>query len=44
MHNGRLNNTRYDDSGKPIKKSRFKVKNLEGTILREQSTISNKSL
>ena len=26
MHNGKLNNTRYNDSGKPMKKSSFKVK------------------
>ena len=42
MHSGKLNNTRCDDPGKPMKQTSFKVKkNLEGMIPREQSTISN---
>ena len=26
MHNGKINNTRYDDPRKPMKQSNFKVK------------------
>ena len=28
MHNGKVNNTRYDDPGKPMKQASFTVKNL----------------
>ena len=49
MHSGNLNNTRFDDLRKPMKKTSFVVKkNLGGvegggggTIPREQTTISN---
>jgi len=33
-YNRKLNNTRYDDSRKPMKQTNFKVKNLGGPILR----------
>ena len=36
MHSRKLKNTRCDDLGKPMKQTSFKVKNLGGTIPREQ--------
>ena len=37
MHSEKLKNTRYDDLGKPMKQTSFKVKkNLGETIPREQ--------
>ena len=39
-----LYNTRYDDLGKPMKQTSFKVKNLRGQSQEEQPTISNRSL
>ena len=30
MHNGKVNKTRYDDSGKLMKQTSFTVKNLGG--------------
>ena len=30
MHNGKVNKTRYDDLGKPMKQTSFTVKNLGG--------------
>ena len=35
MHNGKVNKTRYDDLGKPMKLSNFTVKNLEGNPSRK---------
>ena len=39
MHNRKVNKTRYDDSGKPMKQSSFTVNNLGGNLLEKQSTI-----
>ena len=39
MHNRKLNKTRYDDPGKPMKQTSFTVKNLGGNFLEKQSTI-----
>ena len=39
MHNGKLNKTRYDDPGKPMKPTSFTVKNLRGNLPKKQSTI-----
>ena len=36
MHSEKLKNTRCDDLRKPMKQINFKVKNLGGTIPREQ--------
>ena len=43
MHNGKLNKTRYDDSGKPMKQTNFTVKNLGGNLSEKQSTIIKRS-
>ena len=43
MHNGKLNKTRYDDLGKPMKQTSFTVKNLGGNIPEKQSTIIKRS-
>ena len=39
MHSGKLNKTRYDDLGKPMKQISFTIKNLEGNLPKKQSTI-----
>ena len=39
MHNGKVNKTRYDDSGKPMKQTNFIVKNHGGNLPEKQSTI-----
>ena len=39
MHGRKLNKTRYDDSGKPMKQTSFTVKNLGGNLPEMQSTI-----
>ena len=39
MHNGKVNKTRYDDPGKPVKQTSFTVKNLGGNLPKKQSTI-----
>jgi len=39
----KVNKTRYDDSGKPIKQTSFIVKNLRGNLPEEQSTIIKKN-
>ena len=39
MHSRKLNKTRYDDSGKPMKQTSFTVKNLGGNLPEKQSTI-----
>ena len=36
---GKVNKTRYDDPGKPMKQTSFTVKNLGGNLLEKQSTI-----
>ena len=43
MHNIKLNETRYDDPGKPMKQTSFIVKNLWGNLLEKQSTIIKRS-
>ena len=40
---GKINKTRYDDSGKPMKPTNFTVKNLEGNLLEKKSTIIKRS-
>ena len=37
--NGKINKTRYDDIGKPMKQTSFTVKNLGGNLLEKQFTI-----
>ena len=39
MHSRKLNKTRYDDLGKPMKQTSFTVKNLGGNLPDKQSTI-----
>ena len=39
MHSGKVNKTRYDDLGKPIKQTSFTLKNLERNLPKKQSTI-----
>ena len=41
--NGKINKTRYDDPGKPMKPTSFTVKNLGGNLPKKQSTIVKKS-
>ena len=43
MHIGKVNKTRYDDLGKPMKQTSFIVKNLGGNLLEKQSTIIKRS-
>ena len=43
MHNEKLNKTRYDDLGKPMKQTSFTVKNLGGNLLEKQFTIVKRS-
>ena len=43
MHNRKLNKTRYDDPGKPMKQTSFTVKNLRGNLLKKQFTIVKRS-
>ena len=43
MHSGKINKTRYDDLGKPMKQTSFTVKNLGGNLLEKQFTIVKKS-
>ena len=43
MHNRKVNKTRYDNLGKPIKQTSFTVKNLEGNLPEKQSTIIKRS-
>ena len=40
---GKINKTRYDDLGKPIKKTSFTVKNLGGNLSEKQFTIVKRS-
>ena len=39
MHRGKINKTRYYDSGKPMKQTSFTVKNLGGDLSEKQSII-----
>ena len=43
MHNRKVNKTRYDNSGKPMKQTSFTVKNLGGNLPKKQFTIIKKS-
>ena len=43
MHNGIVNKTRYDDSGKSMKQTSFIVKNLGGNLPKKQFTIVKRS-
>ena len=40
---GKINKTRYDNSGKPMKQTSFTVKNLGGNLPEKQSTIEKRS-
>ena len=40
---GKINKTRYDDLGKPMKQTSFTVKNLGGNLSKKQSTIVKRS-
>ena len=40
---GKINKTRYDDPGKPMKPTSFTVKNLRGNLPEKQSTIIKRS-
>ena len=40
---GKINKTRYDDLGKPMKQISFIVKNLGGNLLEKQPTIVKRS-
>ena len=39
----KINKTRYDDSGKPMKQTSFTVKNLGGNLPEKQSLIEKRS-
>ena len=39
----KINKTRYDDPGKPMKQTSFTVKNLRGNLPEKQSTIVKRS-
>ena len=45
MHSGKVNKTRYDDLGKPMKQISFTVKNLggRGNLPKKQFTIVKRS-
>ena len=43
MYSGIINKIRYDDTGKPVKQTSFRVKNLGGNFPKKQSTIIKKS-
>ena len=43
MHGGKLNKTRYDDLGKPMKQTNFTVKNLGGNLPKKKFTIVKRS-
>ena len=40
---GKINKTRYDDPGKPMKQTSFIVKNMGGNLPEKQSTIEKRS-
>ena len=40
---GKINKTRYDDPGKPMKPTSFTIKNLGGNLLEKQFTIVKRS-
>ena len=43
MHNGKINKTRYDNPGKPMKQISFIVKNLGGNLPEKKFTIVKRS-
>ena len=43
MYNGKVNKTRYDDLGKPIKQTSSTVKNLGGNLPKNKSTTIKRS-
>ena len=43
MHNEKVNKTRYDDPGKPMKQTSFTVKNLGENLPEKQSIIIKRS-
>ena len=43
MHSGIVNKIRYDDTGKLMKQTNFRVKNIGGNFPKKQSTIIKKS-
>ena len=43
MHSGKLNKTRDDDPGKPMKQTSFTIKNLGGNLPKKQFTIVKRS-
>ena len=43
-YSGKINKTRYDNPGKPMKPTSFTVKNLGGNLPKKQSIIVKKSL
>ena len=43
MHGGKVNKTRYNDIGKPMKPTNFIVKNLGGNLPEKQFTIVKRS-
>ena len=40
---GKINKTKYDDPGKPMKPTSFTIKNLGGNLLEKQFTIVKRS-
>ena len=43
MHSRKVNKTRYNDLGKPMKQTSFTVKNLGGNLSKKQFTIIKRS-
>ena len=43
MHSEKVNKTRYDDLGKPIKQTNFTVKDLTGNLPQKQFSIVKRS-
>ena len=43
MHSRKVNKTRYDNSGKPMKQTSFTVKNLGRNLFEKQFTIIKRS-
>ena len=43
MHSEKLNKTRYDDPGKPMKQTSFTIKNLRGNLPQKQFIIVKRS-
>ena len=43
MQRNKINKTRYDDLGKPMKQTSFTIKNLGGNLSKKQFTIVKRS-